>query len=77
MSLGNFLWNHYCTARNAIHVLTVELDTLKSQFQITDTDFETFHQEERCYLGKFKGFPAQDQALIRYVHALDELAEKK
>ncbi|KAI6004702.1 hypothetical protein EDD15DRAFT_2384720 [Pisolithus albus] len=57
-ALGNFLWNHFCSA-------ITELDVLKSKFQLTDADFERFHEQERCYLTNFKGLPAQDQVSIK------------
>ncbi|KIK28751.1 hypothetical protein PISMIDRAFT_90228 [Pisolithus microcarpus 441] len=76
-ALGNFLWNHYSSARSAIHTLTAKLDILKLQFQLTDADFERFHEQECSYLTNFKALPVQDQVLIKYIHALDELVDKK
>ncbi|KAI6036167.1 hypothetical protein BKA83DRAFT_17215 [Pisolithus microcarpus] len=50
-----------------------ELDVLKLQFQLTNADFERFHEQECSYLTNFKALPVQDQVSIKYIHALDEL----
>ncbi|KIM61369.1 hypothetical protein SCLCIDRAFT_122131 [Scleroderma citrinum Foug A] len=53
--------------------LTEELMILKSQLNLTDADFQQFHEEECTYLKLSKDPPIQDQLCIKYVDVLDEL----
>ncbi|KAI5991218.1 hypothetical protein EDD15DRAFT_2388647 [Pisolithus albus] len=69
-SLGNFLWNHYRAATDAICTLSVELDVLKTQLNLTDEDFQRFYEQERCYLNSLKKLPLQDRVQIQYVNRL-------
>ncbi|KAG8217192.1 hypothetical protein J3R82DRAFT_5274 [Butyriboletus roseoflavus] len=74
--LSTFLWNHYRAAAEAVHSLTAELNVLKMEFDITDGTFEKFHEQEQHYLGSLKELPVRNNLHIRYVHVLDELADK-
>ncbi|KAG9310642.1 hypothetical protein JVU11DRAFT_9217 [Chiua virens] len=75
--LGTFLWNHYRTAVDAVRTLSAELDVLMSELNLSDDNFQEFHEQERRYLNEQKLLSSQDQAQILFVCALDDLAEKK
>ncbi|KAG1774225.1 hypothetical protein EV702DRAFT_1180815 [Suillus placidus] len=68
-ALSNFLWNHYREALKSVQILTAELTAIK--------DFPRYLEEEHAYLDSLKQLPARDQICIRYVEALDELAERR
>ncbi|KAG2120042.1 hypothetical protein DEU56DRAFT_928749 [Suillus clintonianus] len=76
-ALSNFLWNHYREALKSVQTLTVELSAIKAELDITDDDFPRYILQERAYLDGLKQPPTRDQNCIRYVEALDELAERK
>ncbi|KAG2741541.1 hypothetical protein P692DRAFT_20880086 [Suillus brevipes Sb2] len=76
-ALSNFLWNHYREALKSVQTLTAELTAIKAELNILDEDFPRYLQEERTYLDSLKQPPARDQICIRYVEALDELAERR
>ncbi|KAG1862692.1 hypothetical protein F4604DRAFT_1882297 [Suillus subluteus] len=74
---GNFLWNHYREALKSTQTLTVELSVIKAELGIVDDNFSWYILQEHAYLDSLKQPPARDQISIRYVEALDELAERK
>ncbi|KAG1775917.1 hypothetical protein EV702DRAFT_972210 [Suillus placidus] len=76
-ALSNFLWNHYHEALKSVQTLTVELSAIKAELDITDDDFPRYILQEHAYLDSLKQPPTRDQICMRYVEALDELAERK
>ncbi|KAG2034009.1 hypothetical protein BDR03DRAFT_870812 [Suillus americanus] len=74
-ALSTFLRNHYREAQTAVQTLTAELTALKGVLNLSDTDFLHFHEQERSYLDGLKELPPKDQVSIRYIQALDEVAE--
>ncbi|KAG1864584.1 hypothetical protein C8R48DRAFT_747867 [Suillus tomentosus] len=75
--VSTFLHNHYQEALTAVQTLTAELATLKGVLNLSDTDFLHFHEQERSYLDGLKELPLKDQVSIRYIQALDEVAERQ
>jgi hypothetical protein len=61
----------------AVQTLTAELTALKGVLNLSDTDFLHFHEQERSYLDGLKELPPKDQVSIRYIQALDEVAERQ
>ncbi|KAG1773750.1 hypothetical protein EV702DRAFT_1200889 [Suillus placidus] len=47
------------------------------ELDITNDDFPRYILQERAYLDSLKQLPTRDQICMRYVEALDELAERK
>jgi len=45
--------------------------------RLTDSDFEQFFEEERKYLDNLKQMPKTDEMKIKYIHALNEMAQWK
>ena len=66
-------WSDFDEATRAIYTLTLELDIIKKQYNLTDDDFVRFHVDERNYLASLKQPAIRDQLLIRYVQILDDL----
>jgi len=73
MYSGKYLRTHFDEATQAIYTLTLELDIIKKQYNLTDDDFVQFHVDECNYLASLKQPATRDQLLIRYVQILDDL----
>ncbi|KAF8333829.1 hypothetical protein F5887DRAFT_892953 [Amanita rubescens] len=75
--LSKFILNHYREATNLIHTLEQELSVIKEQLRLTDGDFEHFFEEEQKYLDNLKQMPKTNEMKIKYIHALNEMAQWK
>ncbi|EGO00597.1 hypothetical protein SERLA73DRAFT_23851, partial [Serpula lacrymans var. lacrymans S7.3] len=72
-ALTTFFRNHYHEASKAINTLTAELEIIKVELHLTETDFEWFYAEEQKHLTTLTQYPVKDQLYTRYIETLDEL----
>ncbi|EGO26151.1 hypothetical protein SERLADRAFT_407043 [Serpula lacrymans var. lacrymans S7.9] len=73
MLITTFFRNHYHEASKAINTLTAELEIIKVELHLTETDFEWFYAEEQKHLTTLTQYPVKDQLYTRYIETLDEL----
>ncbi|KIJ45328.1 hypothetical protein M422DRAFT_166820, partial [Sphaerobolus stellatus SS14] len=71
-NLSRFLLNNYKQALELISTLKMELNIFKALHSLTDADFETFLEEEKGYLARFKS-PRLNGMHYTYVEALEKL----
>jgi hypothetical protein len=71
---GSFLFNNYKQALTIIAEYTPQVELFKSQFQITDKDFEQWRRDEFSYLTQLSKDPEHDVLAVSYVEALQSLS---
>jgi hypothetical protein len=73
--VGTFLRNHYHKALKAVRTLEAELMVIQNELDLTNDNFQRFHEAKKRYFAELKDPPCEERLKIRYVEMLDELIE--
>ncbi|KAI6015817.1 hypothetical protein PISMIDRAFT_18434 [Pisolithus microcarpus 441] len=73
LELSRFLYNNYKQALCIIQTHSAELERFKHSKDISDNDFESWHQEELEYLKRCAGESDATSIAVQYVELLEKL----